>query len=156
MPKALITYCHDHLAGARFAVSLLKDLASQDIDRQTAELAKELEAAISHDQCLLEGLVDGLGADTAVFKEAAAWVAQKASRAKLTMSEPFGIFEAVEMLSIGVLGKRALWYALTELKQSKEFTCELDLEGLILRAEEQFEKLESLRRRLARTALRAE
>jgi hypothetical protein len=29
-------------------------------------------------------------------------------RAKLNMSEPFGIFEAVEMLSIGVLGKRAL------------------------------------------------
>jgi hypothetical protein len=42
MAQALITYLQDHLAGAQFAVRLLRDLTKQDVDSATAMLAAKL------------------------------------------------------------------------------------------------------------------
>ena len=140
----------DHLAGARFAVTLLDDLIAQKADADAADLAARLLTEIKQDRSVLEEFVNQFGADRSLVKEASAWIAQKASKAKLDVSEPFGIFEAVELLSLGVLGKRALWNTLNELKRSGSFKCEPELEELIRLAEQQYEGLEKLRRTLAR------
>lgn len=149
MNDAIVIYLQDHLAGARFAVSLLHDLASQDVDPETAELAQRLLQEIEADRAVLERFVVTLGGDSSAMKEAVAWFAQKASRWKLTPRSIDGIFEAVELLCIGVLGKLALWNALRSLDTLKPEINELRLDELCDRAWWQHSALESLRLQLA-------
>ncbi len=149
MPTALLTYLHDHLAGARFAVSLLEDLSAQTVDTDTAVLAASLLSPIRQDRAVVESLLADLGEDPSVLKEAAAWFTQKASRLKLTLSKPEGVFEAIEVLTLGVQGKLALWNTLRTLSPVDMGPTHLDLESLCTRAERQHASLEALRRRLA-------
>jgi hypothetical protein len=86
-------------------------------------------------------------------KEAAAWVAQKVGRFKFRLSEPIGVFEAVEALSLGVLGKLALWKALDCLASTDDRMVGLPLEDLMARAMDQHKQLEALRLQLASTAI---
>ena len=58
MSDSLITYLHDHLSGARFAVSLLKDLETQSVDRDAVRLAEELLPPIDHDRTVLEAFAE--------------------------------------------------------------------------------------------------
>lgn len=48
-----------------------------------------------------------IGPPACSLKDATAWVAQKVGRSKLTLSESIGTFEAIEMLTLGVVGKLA-------------------------------------------------
>jgi hypothetical protein len=152
MNNPLPTYLCDHLAGANFALELLEDLKEQKIHGQTAALAEKLYAEVDEDRGELEGLVNDLGESKNLLKDAAGWVAQKASRFKLRLQEPIGIFEAVELLSLGVLGKRALWRALQRLDDDQIPLGNEKLELLALRAEQQHALLEDLRLCLARLA----
>jgi hypothetical protein len=152
MASPLVTYLQDHLAGATFAVSLLHDLSGQTIDAPTAQLAAELLPQIEKDRAVLEGLVADMGEDSSTLKEALAWFSQKAGRMKLSMSEPEGVFEAVELLALGVLGKLALWNALETLASSNSSVSKLDLDSLCDRAKAQHAALEDRRRRLATKA----
>lgn len=145
----LLVYLQDHLAGAKFAVNLLEDLSHQDVDSDTAKLAAKLLPEIQADRDVLENLAAELGEDPSTLKEAVAWLAQKASRLKLTMGEPGGIFEAVEVLTLGVVGKLALWHALEALAPSHAAIAALDLTALCGRATSQHAALEDRRRRLA-------
>jgi hypothetical protein len=152
MAARLVTYLQDHLAGARFAVTLLEDLVAQEVDLQTADVAKLLLPEIEKDQNVLQDLITRLNADRSTLKEATAWLTQKASRAKLNLGECFGIFESVELLSLGVLGKKALWKTLRELREVNSIMSGLDVETLVQRAERQHERLEQLRLSLCRRA----
>ena len=49
---------------------------------------------------------------------------------------------ALETLSLGILGKRALWRVLRQIPANLN----LDFDGLIQRAEDQFERVERMRR----------
>ena len=153
MSDHLITYLHDHLAGARFAVTLLHDLSGQKLDAEVAELAAALLPEIEADRSELEDLVKQLGGDSTALKDVAAWVAQKASRFKLSLSEPIGRFEAIEMLCLGVLGKLSLWNALGELSTADSRIMRLNLPRLIACARDQHQRLETLRLKLAIQAL---
>ena len=161
MAKPLLTYLHDHLAGARFAVSLLQDLSDQKVDSEVAQCAARLLPAVEQDRAALEADLKRVGDDGSMVKDVAAWVTQKASRFKLALHDPFGLFEAIEMLSLGVLGKIALWNALKSLRDGQgkaagQNVTGLDLEQLILRAHDQYQQLESLRLRLAVETLTAQ
>jgi hypothetical protein len=149
----LVTYLQDHLAGSQFALALLDDLSRQTTDRETAECAALLRQEIQMDQQALEGFLNRLPADRSVLKEATAWISQKASRQKLELDDPFGLFEAVELLTLGVLGKIALWDALRELSKIDRLDSDFKLEELLARARTQHDMLESLRLRLARKSL---
>ena len=83
----------------------------------------------------------------------AAWTAQKASRFKLNLEEPLGIFEAVEMLALGVQGKLALWNAIRVVQADDNRLAGLNIDELVSRAIKQYEALEELRLQLAPTAL---
>ena len=80
-------------------------------------------------------------------KDIALWIAEKASRFKLDYSTSLGVFEAVEFLCLGVLGKLVLWDALDAAAERSM----IDLEALKRRAREQHSSLESLRLKLARS-----
>ena len=153
MSNPKVTYLRDHLAGARFAVSLLNDLSEQEFNVEAAQLAGRLLPEIEADRAVLEAFVNDLGGDSSTLKETAAWVAQKVGRIKLDLQTPLGLFEAIELLTLGVLGKLALWNAIDVVYQANGGVGELDLETLIARARNQHRELEALRLKLAAAAL---
>lgn len=154
MSDCYITYLRDHLAGAKFALSLLDDLREQTFDRDMASIAAALHPEIQADRDELERYVDGLGGSAGPLRQAAAWLTQKASKFKLSLEDPLGRFEAIEALTLGVQGKLALWNTMKELMvghAAKKLQLEsLDLDKLRLRALTQAESLECFRRNLAR------
>jgi hypothetical protein len=156
MNDRLATYVHDHLAGATFAVSLLGDLKEQRIDAEVAALAPRLLLEIEEDRSVLVALSKHVSKSEGAFKRAVAWVAQRTARLKLTLSDPLGVFEAVEMLALGVQGKRALWTALAGIAAADERLSGIDFDLLIQRAERQHQQLETLRLQLATRALGSE
>jgi hypothetical protein len=153
MADPLLIYLQDHLAGARFAVNLLEGLANQEADSRVAQFASQLLAEVRQDREFLVEFIRRLGGDASTVKEATAWVAEKAGRLKLDLDESIGIFEAVELLSLGVLGKVALWNAIRAARENDPHLQELDLDQLTARAQAQFRQLESLRLELAATVL---
>jgi hypothetical protein len=154
MSDLKVTYLRDHLAGAKSAVSLLNDLSQQEFNVEVSRLAGRLLPEIESDRAVLEAFVNKIGGDSSTLKEAAAWVAQKAGRMKLDLNQPLGLFEAVEVLALGVLGKLALWNAIDVVCQANGGVGELDLETLIARARNQHRELETLRLKLAATVLK--
>lgn len=153
MTPPLNTYLQDHLAGARFALDLLQGLSEQSIDPPVARFAALLLNEVGDDCATLQAVVDQIGGDPSRLKELAAWTAQKASRMKLDLNEPIGIFEAIEMLTLGVQGKLALWNALRIVQSSEARLASLDVERLATRAVHQYAMLEDLRLQRAASAL---
>jgi hypothetical protein len=153
MSATLTTYLHDHLAGARFATSLLNDLARQELDGEITGFAAALLLEVQADQDDLQRLVELLDSQPSMIKEASAWLTQKLGRLKFQLStDPFGIFEALEVLSLGILGKIALWNALQETDAIPQ-PSSLDLDKLLQRAREQYANVETHRLRYARQSL---
>jgi hypothetical protein len=154
MSDALITYLHDHLAGARFALSLLESLRNGAQPVAVRKLADELLFEIAEDRQVLERLADQIGKPQNTLKEGAAWLAQKASLWKLGGDDStLSTFEAIEALSLGIMGKLALWRTLRVLQPTEPFLYETNLEQLCKRAEDQFFRVERLRIKLVPRAL---
>jgi hypothetical protein len=149
MATPLGTYVHDHLAGAQFAVKLLEDLHAQADDERTNALSRELLKDVEADRQVLQDFAASIGEESSIAKEAAAWIAQKLSRVKLSPGDELGSFEAVETLCLGILGKLALWNALETLRGKDSRIAELDLPSLAERARTQHEKIDALRLALA-------
>jgi hypothetical protein len=118
MDASIGTYLNDHLAGAAFALKMVRRLARHDSDPLLRELAAHLFREISHDRQQLETLVRNLGFKPSRVKNLLARLGEKISRLKLsrTPSGDRGAFEALEALSLGILGKHALWTALETLE----------------------------------------
>jgi hypothetical protein len=152
MPSNLATYVHDHLAGAKFAIELLQDLSDKGSDPRVAALAASLLPDIESDRSVLLKFAETLGEEPSGAKESAAWLTQKLSRLKLAASDDLGAFEAIETLSLGILGKLALWNALNIL-QGCDAVKVLKLPDLMAAAEHQHARVEELRRKLARSVL---
>lgn len=154
MNDRLTTYLQDHLAGATFGVNLLRSLREQHAGDAFSDVIAELLADVEADEATLRELVNSSGGgDT--LKEATAWFAERASRLKLRfgVDQELGTFEGLELMSLGVLGKRALWRALEQLKGQEPRLAALDLPRLIARAESQFDRLEHYRLAIAPVAL---
>lgn len=140
-----LSYLHDHLAGARFAIELLTKLSRQDVDSAVASSAAWLLAEITADRAALETIVESIGGDANTGKDVAAWIAEKAVSFKLDVTTYLGIFEVVEVLSLGVQGKLALWNALA----ASAGRADTELERLKSRAVGQHVALEQARLTLA-------
>lgn len=153
MSSHLEVYLTDHLAGSRFAIGLLDDLAKQSHSHEAAQLAASLLPEIKTDREELERILAECGSTTSSMKELSAWIAQKTGRLKFSLNDRFGIFEAVEFLSLGILGKRALWRALQGLAPAERGTWGHDFEHLVRRADEQHKRVETLRLQLAAETL---
>lgn len=154
MKDPLLTYLHDHLAGASFALQLLETLREQPA---LSAVAGELHQAIEQDRRVLQELAESIGNGTNVAKEAAGWFAEKISRLKLRHQNggTLGAFEALETLALGILGKLALWDALQIAAVDDPRLQDLDFDALATRAEEQHALVEEHRLRAVPTALRA-
>jgi len=154
MDDPLAIYLHDHLAGSSFGVELLEKLASEFAGTSSGEVARDLLEQVRIDRSTLERLIERVGKVNPDLYDAVGWFAERVSRIKLKHDDPVGLgaFEAFEAISLGVLGKRALWEALRQNGDAR--LAGLDYSALITRAEQQFQKANQYRLELIDNALR--
>jgi hypothetical protein len=153
----LAVYLQDHLAGAAAAMDLLSTLRDQHAGEELGEFCGRLLVDIRSDHAVLESLAAEVGGGSSVLKEATAWIGAKVGRLKLGRgaSDELPTLEALETLALGILGKRALWDALTVIAPIDSRLAGRDLESLAARADRQHREVEEQRLGVARRALRA-
>ncbi len=154
--RALTTYLNDHLAGSVAALELLDQLLDL-VGPEDRELLIRLRTEIRDDQQLLKDLLGELGEKESPLRKAAAWVTEKLGEIKLKFDDSgngdLRFVEALEAQGLGIQGKLSLWRALRAISETNPHFRALDFQGLERRALEQFEQVDRLRLRFARTAL---
>lgn len=154
--ETLNAYLNDHLAGSDAALELLSRLTeTAEQDHSRAAFAS-LRAEVEQDQRVLEDLIARVGGGESKMKRALGWLAEKAARVKLGSAEPggsFALFESLEVLALGIQGKRSLWRALSILGDAEPALAGIDFDALLRRAEIQHDEVERWRLALARAAL---
>ena len=141
----LTTYLNDHRAGATAATDVIERLIDENQGEPLGDFAITLLNEIEQDEAELDGLIEQYDAMPGGAKQAVAWAAAKITMPKFGRSTAgeFGNFQALEFLSIGILGKLALWRMLQSLSDSDLLS--LDYGRLIERAESQFQQVEQWR-----------
>ena len=153
---ALRTYLNDHLAGSVMAVELAERAARENEGAPIAARLSRVLEEIREDQALVKGLIERVGAGQNPLKKAGAWLVEKAGRWKLGGTDEPGELsrlEVLEMLAMGIHGKRALWRALHVVVSRYEELRGLDLGLLERRATEQHDEVEAMRLEAAKAAL---
>ena len=138
-------YLRDHLAAATLGVELAKRFTSSNREEPFAQDAARLAADIEGDRDALLELARRAGVGPSFIKERAAWVAEKMGRFKLNGSltgySDLSRVEEIEALCAGVHAKKLLWKTAAMLQVSSND----EIARLTARAEEQLDRLESLR-----------
>jgi hypothetical protein len=153
----LITYLNDHLAGSVAALELLDHLIrlrpGTAGERALAAVRTEVEA----DQQTLQHLLHEVGGKESRVRQAAAWLTEKLGQAKLRLDDPgsgeLEMLEALEVLALGIQGKASLWRALAAASAHAPEVRQLDFVALEARAQNQFQRVDSLRLQTAPVAL---
>jgi hypothetical protein len=150
--KLLPIYLNDHLAGATAGADLARRLAGsneseEDYGLPLSQVAREIE----EDREALRAIMSRLDVGTDRAKQLLAWAAEKAGRLKLNghllSYSPLSRLEELEMLALGVTGKRALWLSLLLLVPHEKSLSAQELETLVGRAQEQLDTIETCRQR---------
>ena len=144
--KAIDVYLNDHLAGAMLGVDLAHQIRTQNQGTALGEVMGSIAPQIEQDRQTLIELMRQLDSSKNPVKQATAWIAEKASRAKfhgMTSGEPeLGRFMALETLLLGVRGKACMWRALKQVADQHPPLVSLNLDELIERADRQYDTLE--------------
>lgn len=150
-------YLNDHLAGAMAGCDLAEQIEEAAAGTPLGEAMSHIVADIKADRVTLETLMEQLGVDRSRLKRTGGWVAEKVTRVRfsdtVTGSEALSRLTQLEMLCIGVQGKRALWRALQAVAGAENGALGagsqpsgiLDLDGLVQRAQDQIDRLEGHR-----------
>ncbi len=159
--KHLSIYLQDHFAGATAGADLACRAAGSNPDGQGyGAPLRELADEIDEDRDSLRSLMDRLHVRPDRVKQLAAWTGEKAGRLKLNghlfSYSPLSRLEELELLALGVTGKRALWQTLHLLAHQEPRLSTPELERLISRADQQLEKIEACRRNAVGDALSPE
>ena len=154
MRDPLLTYLGDHAAGAAGAIDVLSGLVRRHRGTRTGAVLRNLLDDIRADDRTLRAFASTVGANGRRPKRLFGKAAGTLTRARFAgTDQSFALFEALEMLAIGILGKRSLWRALGEVADARPEIRRLDLAELEARAEEQFARVEDLRLETAPSAI---
>ena len=150
-------YLNDHLAGSVVAIELLQHIERAYAGRPVERFAADLRAEIQADQKELQRLMGELNVSESRARQATAWIAEKMTMLKLRLDDwaggDFRLFEALEALSLGIEGKKALWEALAGTAEKVPALRLLDYARLVQRALEQRSRVEAKRLETATAAL---
>ncbi len=156
MGDLLAIYLNDHLAGATGGVELARRLRGSNRDDPAFGPAlDEICAEIEADRETLKAIMDQLGVGQNKLKPSLAILGERLGRLKLNGRlwgySPLSRLAELEILQIGVAGKRRLWRALEHTHAddlpSGEFS------ALAERATDQLRRLEALHLKAAALAL---
>lgn len=156
MGELLAIYLNDHLAGATLGVELARRLrGSNEDDPEFGPVLTEVCAEIEADRETLKAVMDRLGVGQSKLKPLVAVFGERLGRLKLNgrllSYSPLSRLDELELLQIGVAGKRRLWRAL-EHTHAGELPA-FDLGALAERATGQLRRLEALHLKAAALAL---
>jgi hypothetical protein len=132
-------YLNDHLAGSVAAIEMIEHL----IESYPAErdFLVALRDDIRADQTVLKRLIDRIEFRESAPRKALAWLAEKAGEWKLSLDDKnggeFRWFEALELLSLGIEGKRLLWGTFAVAAEHIHLLQGIDYPQLIQRAQQQ-------------------
>lgn len=156
-PSALASYLNDHLAGSVAAIGLMERIATAHADAPLGRTMHAFRQVVCEEQLLLRSLLANAGGTESSLSQAMGWIGEKVSRLKLGpgTQDPSGLqlFEALEAISLGFWGRRALWRSLAQLRQRVPVPVDADFDALALRAEQQLDELERFRLDAAVVAL---
>ncbi len=156
MGDLLAIYLNDHLAGATLGVELGRRLrANNEDDPEFGPPLSEVCAEVEADRETLEAVMGRLGVSQGKLKPGAALLAERLGRlnpnGQLWGYSPLSRLDELELLQIGVVGKRRLWRALEHTHPGD--LSSFDLGALAERATEQLTRLEELHLKAAALAL---
>ena len=155
--EGLITYLNDHLAGSVAALELLDHLIQLQPGTAGARGLAAVRTEVEEDQQTLQSLLREVGGKESRVRRAAAWLTEKLGQAKLRLDDPgsgdLHILEALETLALGIQGKSALWRALAVASAHLPPVQQRDFAALEARAQNQFQRVDSLRLQAAPAAL---
>jgi hypothetical protein len=151
MSEPLGIYLNDHLGAAQIAIQLLEAMCHQHEEERYRKFARRVLPEIQSDDVTLRRIIAAIAEEPSSIKNAGGWLLEKMARLKLghTRSAGLGMFESMEMLSLGIAGKCSLWKALQVISPSDSRLREFDFIELLHRAENQFDTIERERLRLA-------
>ena len=153
-------YLNDHLAGAAAAIRLAERCRARESQGQ--ELGRVLQALlveIEEDRDVLQRVMKALGGSANPVKRASAVGMERLGSLRMALpvlgpgSSEAARLEELEVLSLGIEGKRMLWKVLGTLASSDGRLVGFDFVGLERRAESQRRRLEPFRLELAAAAL---
>lgn len=157
MDKDLQRYLNGHLAGSHCVLSLIGELARRQTDARECRFFAELQGRVENDQQILKYLLSRIGCEESSGFKAVGEIGGKVSRMVLLYEgmEPgkLGSFESLEMLALGIQGKRLLWVALQEVAHHFPEWSEIDFQNLEFEAIRQREEVEERRLVHGREAL---
>ncbi|HUP81862.1 MAG TPA: hypothetical protein VM260_25145 [Pirellula sp.] len=153
--NAVATYLSDHRGGAATAIQIVERLIVQTDNPSFKHCLERLLEQIKNDIEVLEQIAKSYPTNTSWFKRFLGWFVGILSGVKFHKSivGRFGEFEAVEFISLGILGKRALWRILKEFQFQEFKSLAIDLDCLIQSAQTQFDEVEAWRLTLGKNAL---
>jgi hypothetical protein len=154
--RLLAIYLNDHLAGSTAGLELARRALGANRATEFEAPLERLAAELAEDRDALVDVMDRLGVGRDALKVIAGWAAEKAGRLKLNGSltgySPLSRVLELEVLGVGVEGKRAMWRTLRELAAEDARLEGVDLAGLARRAERQRRLIEQQRLRAAAIA----
>jgi hypothetical protein len=154
--ERLHTYLNDHLAGSVAAIELLDNLIENHSEDRFGKFFTDLRNDIHTDQEKLRDLIAKLGAKESALRKAAGWVSEKFGRAKIGDGDDSAeLLQALEGLALGITGKKLLWRSLAAIAPNFPALQGMDFAELEKRAQQQFERVETLRIEMARETFRA-
>ena len=157
--EVLATYLNDHLAGSVAALELVDRIIRLCQGTEREKILRRLRDEIEEDQEVLKQLLQAIGAKESGVRKAAAWLTEKIGEAKLALDATGGgelrLLEALEALGLGIQGKLGLWRALEAASAGTPELGRLNLSELERRARDQFERVETLRLQVAKSAIGA-
>lgn len=157
--EQIATYLNDHLAGSVVALELIEHLQAAHAGTPLESFLANLRADITADRHELEALMDRLHITESRTRKATAWLTEKFTEIKLRLDDPadgaLRLLEALEVLSLGIEGKQAMWRALAAVAEEADHLRIVDYERLTHRAEEQRSRVEVERLKAAKAALGA-
>jgi hypothetical protein len=155
MSRYLGIYLNDHYAGSVGAVELAKRAAREHADEELGRFFGRIAEEIEADREVLRQIMDAAGTRPHRHKYALAWLAEKAGRFKpnghLIRGSPLSPLIELETLATGIAGKEQLWRALQATPGVKD--AGHSFESLIVRAQDQRDRVEAQRLDVARDVL---
>lgn len=157
MNPELARYLNDHLAGSSGALLLIDQLVETMDDPVARDDMSLLKEEVMKDRELLEDLLTKGGSDASGLLKAAGDITARMGLVKLWWEgmKPgeLGMFEALEVLALGVQGKRLLWKAMDAISQRIPGWKDVDFRRLEDDALRQRDRVERWRIEAAKAAL---
>jgi len=120
-------YLEDHWAGATGGVELARRLRASNEETEWTEDLEQVCAEVEADRETLQAVMEALSVRRNLPKAYGAWAAEKLGRLKLNGRllgySPLSRVVELELLMVGITGKRGLWDALDRagLSELEEF-----------------------------------